>query len=527
VGGGGIYVPLGIIILRFASKPATGLSQASIFGASVGGLILNIRNNHPDEKIRDTVGTRDEDGKLIPYDKDMTSAQAKADEQAYLDSGRKFYTRPLIDYDMALFLAPMEMAGAVLGVIIQKVLPNWLFLSLAGIVLGITSYKTYQKFFAAYKKDKEMREKKTSAEMEVEEKDPEENEATPMSPSSNGEKANEDTGNENNANRADNDIDMEKGGDETQNIDEPISKFIDEKSKEAEKEEESEALVTIEQEDEEKLKRRRMLLEEDSRQYPVEKLAYLLILWIGLAIIIFMKGGKGVDSIVGITCKSPWYGILIAIQFLWTLGFAARFGIKLVKRHEEKVRCDYPFHTNDVLWDAQKLRYYSFFTFVAGIIAGLIGVGGGMVLGPLMLILGIHPRVSSATTATMIVLTSSSVAVMFVTSGLVPWEYAVLFFSVCLCGAYIGKKYIDAYVKRTGMSSILIGILATIIAFATIGCFVIVLLNLNRARWCFDSFKPFCVDYGGKVTCPVQDLIAGLESTVADIETLLSSLKNY
>ena len=57
--------------------------------------------------------------------------------------------------------------------------------------------------------------------------------------------------------------------------------------------------------------------------------------------------------------------------------------------------------------------------------AGLIGIGGGMVLGPLMLILGIHPSVSSATTATLIVLTSSSVSVIFVISRLVPWSYAV------------------------------------------------------------------------------------------------------
>ena len=67
-----------------------------------------------------------------------------------------------------------------------------------------------------------------------------------------------------------------------------------------------------------------------------------------------------------------------------------------------------------------------------------------MVLGPLMLVLGVHPRVSSATTATMIVLTSSSVAIMFVTSGLVSWQYALFFFCVYMTGAYFGKKYIDS-----------------------------------------------------------------------------------
>merc|ERR1712232_1381803 len=53
VGGGGIYVPLGMILLDFAPKPSSGLSQASIFGASLGGILLNLRNLHPNAEIRD------------------------------------------------------------------------------------------------------------------------------------------------------------------------------------------------------------------------------------------------------------------------------------------------------------------------------------------------------------------------------------------------------------------------------------------------------------------------------------------
>lgn len=131
-----------------------------------------------------------------------------------------------------------------------------------------------------------------------------------------------------------------------------------------------------------------------------------------------MRGGKGIDSPVGITCQSPWYYLLIAFQFTWTFGFAAIYGRKLVSRQVERDAVDYPFLSYDVIWDAENLRFYSSFTFIAGIVAGLIGIGGGMVLGPLMLIMGIHPVVSSATTATMIVLTSSSVAILFITSGI-------------------------------------------------------------------------------------------------------------
>ncbi len=469
VGGGGIYVPLGIILLRFSSKPSSGLSQASIFGASVGGLILNLRNKHPDEKIRDTVGKRDNEHKVIPYEKGMTKAEIQQDEQLYLcsksDSGdqeRRFYSRPLIDYDMALFLAPMEMAGAVMGVIIQRLMPNWLFLTLAGIILGFTSYKTFTKFQSSYTSDKKKREEQKMTEDSNEgDGDKDVVPDVDMTP----------------ANIAENDVNInplegEKSANASLNDDETL---------------------IIQQDDAEKLAKRRKLLEEDERQYPLEKIAGLVLLWIGLAVITFLKGGKGVESLVGITCKSPWFAVLTAAQFLWLLGFSLFYGYALVRKNAIKVENNYPFHENDVLWDRAKLRFYATFTFIAGIVAGLIGIGGGMVLGPLMLVMGIHPRVSSATTATMIVLTSSSVAIMFVTSGLVPWEYAVFFFCVCFCGAFIGKKYIDGYVKKTGMASVLIGILAAIIGFATIGCFAIVILNLKNADWCFDGFKKFCV----------------------------------
>lgn len=127
--------------------------------------------------------------------------------------------------------------------------------------------------------------------------------------------------------------------------------------------------------DAENIARRDFLLERDSRQYPTEKLFVFFVLWVGLTLLTFFKGGKGVDSLVGITCEDPWYGVLIAIQFLWTFGFAAAFGRKLLKDTEEKLAVGYPFHPRDVIWDFQLTRFYAFFTFIAGVVAGLVSAG--------------------------------------------------------------------------------------------------------------------------------------------------------
>ena len=468
---------MGILLLRFPPKPSSGLSQASIFGASLGGILVNIRKRHPDEHIRDTKGTPSEEhpGKMIAYEKGKGPMEIEDDREKYLDGGdgkRKFYTRPVIDYNMALFLAPMEMAGAVLGVIIQRVFPNWLFLCFAAVVLGFTAFKTFKKFFVAYAKDKAAKEErieltKRESQRVLESQKKKESDA-------NGEGA--------------------------------ASDAVDDVEGNANTKEEKE-----EEDDPKQLEQRRKFLEEDSRQYPFEKISYLILLWIGLTIITFLKGGKGVDSVIGITCQDAGFYVLVAAQFLWTLGFAAVFGYKNVKGVNERVAVNYPFNETDVMWDFKKLQFYSFFTFVAGIVAGLIGIGGGMVLGPLMIVMGVNPRVSTATTATMILLTSSSVAVMFVMSGLVPWQYAVYFFFVCLLGAYIGKTRIDAYVKKTGMGSILVGILATIIALATIGCIIILFLNLAKVDWCVDGFKAFCTVSSEENACPTRLLSLSAE----------------
>mmetsp|Transcript_95634 Transcript_95634/g.143269 ORF Transcript_95634/g.143269 Transcript_95634/m.143269 type:complete len:594 (+) Transcript_95634:205-1986(+) len=464
VGGGGIYVPLGILLLNFAPKPSSGLSQSSIFGASLGGLILNLRNRHP------FVTKVDKSNRAGQGDA-LESVANNSNEIPEGDENTEYYARPLIDYDMALFLAPMEMAGAVLGVLIQKILPNWLYLTLAAIILGLTAKKTYGKYFDTHSKEKATRE---AAEIEVQQR-PSEETLLPCDAGKHDVSAAQTANTSGSESSRRLSADADDAPEETQPV--------------AESQEQPTEPDTT---DEDRAARRKYWMEQDSRQYPADKLFALFVLWVGLVLLTFLKGGKGVESIIGITCASPWFGVLIAVQFAWTLGFSVVFALKLKKSTEEKIAIGYKFHPQDVIWDYSKTRFYAAFTFMAGIVAGLIGIGGGMVLGPLMLIMNVHPRVSSATTATMIVLTSSSVAVLFVTAGLVPWEYAVTFFSICFCGAYIGKTYIDGYVKRTGKASVLIFLLATIIALATLGCVVIVLTRLAGADWCFEGFHKFC-----------------------------------
>lgn len=54
--------------------------------------------------------------------------------------------------------------------------------------------------------------------------------------------------------------------------------------------------------------------------------------------------------------------------------------------------------------------------FVGGIISGMLGVGGGIVMAPLMLELGLDPKTTASTSNFMLIFTSSAGVFMFILS---------------------------------------------------------------------------------------------------------------
>jgi hypothetical protein len=344
-------------LLGFAPKPSSGLSQASIFGASLGGLLLNIRDQHPcTYKVTLTIENPTDDSAALTHTgiASISSVPTTDDGPEHLETCH-YYSRPLIDYDMALFLAPMEMSGAILGVLIQSILPNWLYLMTASIILAFTAKRTYRKWWETHIQEQIAAEDHTTISIAIT-------------------------------------VDADTGQDpSTFNYDEqsspsPLLPLLDENFDSDDKEQhhqtrrqdsnafipEDDIVHHLNGTDEEKIAKRDFLLKRDARQYPTEKIIVFCVLWIGVTLLTFFKGGKGVDSIVGITCESPWYGVLIAIQFMWTLVFTTFFGWKLLRDTKEKQSVGYPFHPQDVLWDCQTTQIYAFVTFGAGVVAGLV-----------------------------------------------------------------------------------------------------------------------------------------------------------
>ncbi|KAL3819033.1 hypothetical protein ACJIZ3_004938 [Penstemon smallii] len=107
-----------------------------------------------------------------------------------------------------------------------------------------------------------------------------------------------------------------------------------------------------------------------------------------------------------------------------------------------------------------QLLTYGFFGVLAGMVGGLLGLGGGFIMGPLFLELGVPPQVSSATATFAMMFSSSMSVVEYYLLKRFPVPYAMYFVGVATVAAFIGQHVVRKVIILMGRASIIIFILA-------------------------------------------------------------------
>nr|XP_027189071.1 sulfite exporter TauE/SafE family protein 3-like isoform X5 [Cicer arietinum] len=111
VGGGGIFVPMLILIIGFDPKSATAISKCMVTGAAISSVFFNLKLRHPTLDI------------------------------------------PMIDYDLVLLNAPVIILGISIGVVISVVFADWMITVLLIIIFIVTSMKAFLKGLDTWKKE--------------------------------------------------------------------------------------------------------------------------------------------------------------------------------------------------------------------------------------------------------------------------------------------------------------------------------------------------------------------------------------
>ncbi|CAA0810592.1 Sulfite exporter TauE/SafE family protein [Striga hermonthica] len=155
------------------------------------------------------------------------------------------------------------------------------------------------------------------------------------------------------------------------------------------------------------------------------------------------------------TC-SAIYWVVNLLQIPVSLGVSGYEGLSLYKGWR-KLGSKGEEGTN---FSVLQLIVYGCFGILAGLVGGLLGLGGGFIMGPLFLELGVPPQVSSATATFAMMFSSSMSVVEYYLLKRFPVPYALYFVAVATVAAFIGQHVVRRMIIVMGRASIIIFILS-------------------------------------------------------------------
>lgn len=332
--------------------------------------------------------------------------------------------KPVIDYDVIMVIIPLVLLGVNIGVVIKIAAPQIV------IILGlfIIEVNTVRKLIVKVK-EQLARERGTVALPLL----------PPEQPKIEGAEGIEGLGN----------IELEDINNNKANMEQV--NLEEQKKKEAQAMRENDANL-------------QSILREDQRLFPPTKFFWIfgLLLWvIGMTI---LRSGP----MLGIDYCGPRYWGLFAVQLLGCLVFFFRNRAAVAKRCEIK-RSHGITSDVDFLMKPEILSELTQVAIIAGGLAGFLGIGAGVIMGPYLLAYGCPPGVLGPTMAFGIVQSSfiaSSVSlILYQNLNIIE---LLFFFGVAVLGSYYVNKTISFFIGKYQKPSIALIMMVTITASSII-----------------------------------------------------------
>ncbi|GLD99293.1 hypothetical protein PINS_up008011 [Pythium insidiosum] len=313
--------------------------------------------------------------------------------------------RPLVDPDICLAMIPSMMGGAVVGAFFSKLLPSYVISILLVLLLAMAGVRTTQKALRLHKAEVAKRAPPPLQDFE------------PLAPSRVASPA---------AFHA-----LQSPAPETEtDVAVPVAADVNGPEESKTRDEQVEEIMAYE------------------RRFNWRKHALLVICYLG--IVAATVGGAVLP------CGGVAYWLLLWAEIPWVACFTALFVAYMNKQQALKRSLNYPTIHGDIQWTRRTVLFFPVGCTIAGVVAGMFGVGGAIIAGPLMLEMGVLPEVASSTSALLVLYSSAAATAKFALFKQIVWDWSVLLCVIAFGVTMVAQVCILGFVRRTGRQSIIV-----------------------------------------------------------------------
>mmetsp|Transcript_1177 Transcript_1177/g.2127 ORF Transcript_1177/g.2127 Transcript_1177/m.2127 type:complete len:728 (+) Transcript_1177:126-2309(+) len=404
IGPGAILLSVYIIVMDFPPKVAIPLSSVTGLGINTYGNLVNSRKRHP----------------LI--------------------------NRPIIDWDLILVIEPVILLGAIIGTYINKTLEAKTLIVLLVLLLSVIALNTLKKarrmhhaeelyikrmLWAKQKRKNAQSSSCTSPvypgsfENKLAEADP------PFVPKIHSLDSPKSEGS-NSPKRANNSMksNLLDGSNHSRATDSTSQGSFAQSFN---------LFINLRKEDAESVKS--SLLEEEADPLPQNKITYIITMFLVVIAVNVLKGGAAFESPLGVECGSVWFWLFEVLTASWLIICTFLAGKYLLRRHAIKEAVGFDYVRGDIKWDVRTIVIYPSACFMAGVVAGMFGIGVSVMVGPMLVGIGVNPAVAAATCGCMNFFTALAATSSYVVLGsIIPdREYAICLYILGAFSAWIGS----------------------------------------------------------------------------------------
>ncbi|KAL6853855.1 hypothetical protein ACP4OV_019884 [Aristida adscensionis] len=203
--------------------------------------------------------------------------------------------------------------------------------------------------------------------------------------------------------------------------------------------------------------------------FPWNDMALLVMVWLcffALHVFIGDKHGKGVIRIK--PCGVAYWLITLfqfpaAVAFTWYIIYAKRKKQAVGSQEHGKAN-----QLVDSKMETLQSLTFPLAAFVTGSLSGLFGIGGGLLLNPVLLQIGIPPQTAAATSSFMVLFCASMSMVQFILLGMEGIGEASVYAAICFVASVVGAVVVERAVRKSGRVSLIVFLVTAIMALSTV-----------------------------------------------------------
>ncbi|XP_054791515.1 sulfite exporter TauE/SafE family protein 2-like [Prosopis cineraria] len=203
----------------------------------------------------------------------------------------------------------------------------------------------------------------------------------------------------------------------------------------------------------------------DRLTLPWLKLGVLLLIWFSFFFLYLLRGNKYGQSVIPMEPCGVGYWILSSVQ----IPLAVIFTYWIVSRKETLQDQPIISQDQDLTGNGPSNKLiFPLMALLAGLLGGVFGIGGGMLISPLLLQVGIAPEVTAATCSFMVFFSSTMSASQYLLLGMEYTETALVLAIICFVASMLGLLVVQRAVHKYGRASLIVFSVGIVMALSIV-----------------------------------------------------------